>query len=221
MPSSCALSARAVRRPSTCPRARSGWCCRGCVPGATSTCALRWTMTASAPRTRICSISWCSACAGAVRNWSNPRRPSAACRILGGSAREVTRMLSASRLVRVAGPLPARRPDITRGADPRSLIGYVECNDDGDDGAAAVGLRPDRLGVPRAVACSRSQNGPPFNFLCIPPPERNRDLGMSVLVVGARFCRRHHALLLVDPPLAWDTTQDALDGNTRLAIPQR
>ncbi|HMA12415.1 MAG TPA: hypothetical protein VKO83_11040, partial [Steroidobacteraceae bacterium] len=41
-------------------------------------------------------------------------------------------------------------------------------------------------------------------------PARDRDLGMSVLVVGGRFCRRHHALLLVDPPLAWNTTQRAL-----------
>jgi phage tail sheath protein FI len=34
---------------------------------------------------------------------------------------------------------------------------------------------------------------------------------MSVLVVAARFCRRHQALLLVDPPLAWSTTQGALE----------
>jgi hypothetical protein len=35
---------------------------------------------------------------------------------------------------------------------------------------------------------------------------------MSVLVVAARFCRRHQALLLVDPPLAWTSTQRALEG---------
>ena len=129
--------------------------------------------------------------------------------VLGGSAREVTRILSASRLVRVAGPLTARRPDITRGADPRSLIGYVECNDDGEDGAALSDY--DLIGSEsRGSGLFALENGPQFNFLCIPPPERNRDLGMSVLVVGARFCRRHHALLLVDPPLAWDTTQGAL-----------
>ncbi|HMA10714.1 MAG TPA: hypothetical protein VKO83_02425, partial [Steroidobacteraceae bacterium] len=130
--------------------------------------------------------------------------------ILSGSAREVSRILASSRLVRVAGPLPARRPDITRGTDPRALIGYVECNDDGEDGEALsdydlIGSESRRSGI------FALEGGPPFNFLCIPPPARERDLGMSVLVVGGRFCRRHHALLLVDPPLAWNTTQSALE----------
>lgn len=130
--------------------------------------------------------------------------------ILAGSAREASRILSASKLVRVAGPLPARRPDITRGADPRSLIGYVECNNDGEDGAPLsdydlIGSEARRSGV------FALEGGPRFDFLYIPPPVRDRDPGMSVLVVGARFCRRHHALLLVDPPLAWNSTRRALD----------
>lgn len=131
--------------------------------------------------------------------------------ILQGSAREVGRMLTGSRLVRVAGPLPSRRPDITRGGDPRSLVGYAECNNDGEDGVSLsdydlIGSESARSGL-FALA-----GGPVFNFLYIPPTDRARDLGMSVLVVAARFCRRHHALLLVDPPLAWTTTQRALDG---------
>ena len=129
--------------------------------------------------------------------------------ILSGSAREVSRILAASQLVRVAGPLPSRRPDITRGAEPRSLIGYIECNNDGEDGQPLsdydlIGAEMRRSGL-FALA-----GGPPFNFLCIPPPTADRDLGMSVLVVAARFCRRHHALLLVDPPRSWGTTQQAL-----------
>lgn len=129
--------------------------------------------------------------------------------ILAGSAREVARVLSASRLVRVAGPLPDRRPDITRDPDPRGLIGYVECNNDGEDGAALsdydlIGSESVRSGM------FALDGGPRFDFLYIPPPVRDRDLGMSVLVVGARFCRRHHALLLVDPPLSWDSTARAL-----------
>ena len=130
--------------------------------------------------------------------------------ILSGSAREISRILAASTLVRVAGPLPSRRPDITRGSEPRSLIGYIECNNDGEDGQPLsdydlIGSETGRTGL-FALA-----GGPPFNFLCIPPPTAERDLGMSVLVVGARFCRRHHALLLVDPPQAWNSTQRALE----------
>jgi uncharacterized protein len=131
--------------------------------------------------------------------------------ILAGSAREVTRMLSASSLVRVSGPLPAQRPDITRGNDARSLIGYVECNNDGDDGQLLsdydlIGSESRRSGLFALL------NGPAFSFLYLPPPARGQDIGMSVLVVGTRFCRRQHALLLVDPPHAWRTVQQALDG---------
>ncbi len=51
--------------------------------------------------------------------------------------------------------------------------------------------------------------GPPFNYLYLPPPARNHDLGMSALVVGMRFCRRQHAMLLVDPPHRWKTVRQA------------
>jgi uncharacterized protein len=131
--------------------------------------------------------------------------------ILGGSARDVRRMLTTSVLVRVAGSLPSRRPDITRGDDPRALIGYADCNHDGDDGQALsdydlIGSEAQRTGL------FALQQGPAFNFLYLPPPAQDRDLGMSALVVAARFCRRHHAMLLVDPPHAWRSVQEALDG---------
>lgn len=131
--------------------------------------------------------------------------------ILSGSARDVARMLSTSTLVRVAGALPAQRPEITRGNDPRDLIGYVECNNDGDDGEPLsdydlIGSEARRTGLFALL------HGPAFNFLYLPPPSRERDVGMSVLVVGARFCRRQHALLLVDAPHRWKTVRQALDG---------
>jgi len=131
--------------------------------------------------------------------------------ILAGSSRDVARKLATSQLVRVAGPLPAVRPDITRGSDSRALIGYVECNDDGDDGQwlsdyDLIGSEAERSGMFALL------DGPRFNFLYLPPPALDRDLGMSVLVVGARFCRRQHALLLVDPPARWTTAQAAFDG---------
>src|SRR5690606_37452825 len=131
--------------------------------------------------------------------------------ILPGSARDVTRKLTASRLVRVAAPLPAVRPDITRGRDPASVIGYAECNGDGDDGALLsdydlIGCEARRSGL------LALHDGPAFNFLYSPPPARERDIGMSALVVGARFCRARNALLLVDPPLHWRRIEQALDG---------
>lgn len=131
--------------------------------------------------------------------------------ILPGSARELARKLTASRLVRVAGPLPSARPDITFANDARSLIGYVECNGDGDDGQVLSDY--DLIGSEaRGSGLFALQAGTPFNFLYMPPPTRDRDLGMSALVVGARFCRAHHALLLVDPPWAWRGVQQAFEG---------
>jgi hypothetical protein len=131
--------------------------------------------------------------------------------ILPGSANDITRKLATSQLVRVAGPLPAVRPDITRGTDSRSLIGYVECNEDGDDGQVLadydlIGSEAGRSGIFALL------NGPAFNFLYLPPPAAERDHGMSVLLVGARFCRQRQALLLVDPPRRWNTVQQAFDG---------
>jgi uncharacterized protein len=131
--------------------------------------------------------------------------------ILSGSAREIGRLLATSTLVKVAGRLPHQRPDITRHADPRCLIGYVECNRDGDDGQDLsdydlIGAEAARSGL------FALQGGPTFNFLCIPPPAHHRDVGMSTLVVAARFCRKNHALLLVDPPHAWQSAADAVEG---------
>lgn len=131
--------------------------------------------------------------------------------VLPGSAREVTRKLAASRLVRVAGPLPSTRPDITRGRDPGALIGYVECNGDGEDGELLSDY--DLIGSEaRRTGLFALKDGPHFNFLYMPPPARERDVGISALVVAARFCRERNAMLLVDPPLAWRRVEHALAG---------
>jgi uncharacterized protein len=131
--------------------------------------------------------------------------------ILPGSARELTRKLAASRLVRVSGALPSVRPEITRGNDPAALIGYADCNVDGDDGQLLsdydlIGSETRRTGL-----CALN-DGPAFNFLYVPPPTRDRDVGISALVVAARLCRSRQALLLVDPPRCWRGGKEALDG---------
>lgn len=123
--------------------------------------------------------------------------------------RYVSAVLSGSRLVRVVGPVPQQRPQITFAADGRSPVGYVNCNADGDDGEVLcdydiIGSEALRRGL------FALGGGPAFNFLCIPPLSRERDVGMSTLVVAARLCRRLHALLLVDPPRTWAGADAAL-----------
>ncbi len=125
--------------------------------------------------------------------------------------RHVAAALATSRLARVVGPVPPQRPSVTPGANGRGVIGYVACNADGDDGTALsdydiIGNESLRRGL------FALEGGPDFNFLCIPPLNRDQDLGMSTLVVAARFCRRQHALLLVDPPAQWTDIEAALAG---------
>jgi hypothetical protein len=131
--------------------------------------------------------------------------------VLAGSARDISRVLLGSRLVRVVGPIPAQRPAMTHDPLRPAVIGYVDCNHDGDDGLElsdydVIGSQTNGTGL------FALQKGSAFNFLCIPPPTRERDLGMSVLVVATRFCRSQHALLIVDPPRQWTTLQRALEG---------
>lgn len=126
------------------------------------------------------------------------------------SGRCVTDLLLQSRLARVLDPLPAQRPD--RSAGPGgSAIGYALSNADGDDGAPLtdydiIGSAAAGTGLFALAAADI------FNFLCIPPLSRDQDVGLSSLLVAARYCRERHAMLIVDPPGAWTTVRSVLDG---------
>jgi Bacteriophage tail sheath protein len=126
------------------------------------------------------------------------------------SGRCVTDLLLQSRLVRVLEPLPAQRPDRCTGCGG-SAVGYALSNADGDDGAPLTDY--DIIGSAAAATglfALRAADG--FNFLCIPPLSREQDVGLSTLLVGARFCRERHAMLMVDPPASWTNARAALDG---------
>jgi phage tail sheath protein FI len=126
------------------------------------------------------------------------------------SGRCLADLLLHSSLVRVLEPLPAQRPN--RSAGPGgSTIGYAFSNPDGDDGGALTDY--DIIGSAAAgtgmFALSAADG---FNFLCIPPLSREQDVGLSALLVAARYCRDRHAMLIVDPPASWNSPRAALDG---------
>jgi phage tail sheath protein FI len=126
------------------------------------------------------------------------------------SGRFLPDLLLHSRLVRALEPLPEQRP--VRSAGPGgSPIGYALSNPDGDDGGPLTDY--DIIGSAAAAtglfALSAAEG---FNFLCIPPLARERDVGLSALLVAARYCRERHAMLIVDPPASWTTPRAALDG---------
>ncbi len=128
--------------------------------------------------------------------------------VLRESGRWLPDILAESKLVRVVGELPPQRPERSPGAGGGSGIGYTICNPDGDDGGPitdydVIGSASSRTGL------FALPDG--FNFLCIPPLAREQDIGSSTMLVAARFCREHLAMLLVDPPMSWISPRTALD----------
>lgn len=126
------------------------------------------------------------------------------------SGRFATDVLLGSRLVRVAGAIPAERPDRSA-APPGSLaIGYSHCNSDGDDGAPItdydiIGSAVSGTGMFALKSVSS------FNLLCIPPLTRDQDVGLGTLLIAARFCAEQCAMLVVDPPRTWTSSANVLD----------
>src|SRR6202043_217564 len=118
---------------------------------------------------------------------------------------------SMSQLVRALGALPAAMSDRSRSSPQAPVVAYVHSNPDGDDGAALTDY--DVIGSAlegTALFALNASDG--FNLLGIPPLSREQDVGMSTLMIAARFCRERHAMLLVDPPAAWTSVPAALEG---------
>jgi len=128
-----------------------------------------------------------------------------------GTTRYVAGALQESGLVRVRGMVPATRPDQTFRTGSRHPIGYVDSNPDGDDGGPLTDY--DVIGSPETgTGLFALASAEDVHFVCIPPLTRDRDVGPGTLMVAARLCRERRAMLVVDPPTAWDTCDDAVQG---------
>jgi phage tail sheath protein FI len=126
------------------------------------------------------------------------------------SGRFVIDVLLESRLVRVTGQVPAQRPDRSACGPGGAAIGYAVSNPDGDDGGPLTDY--DVIGSAiESTGLFALKGAPTFNLLCIPPLTRDNDVGLSTLLVAAKFCRDRQAMLLVDPPSAWLSARTALD----------
>lgn len=128
-----------------------------------------------------------------------------------GADTYLCKMLADSEMIEPIEPLPSQRPDLTPDTITGVPTGYVYSNSDGDDGAPLtdydlIGSSVERTGIFALTDLDE------FNFLCIPPISRDRDIGPGTLMIAARFCRERRALLIVDPPEAWTTAEDALHG---------
>jgi hypothetical protein len=131
--------------------------------------------------------------------------------IHSAAERGVAGVLTGSHLVRARGIIPRQRPDLTRGAASNGAPGYVHSNNDGDDGDELTNY--DIIGdARRGSGLFALQGAGPFNYLCVPPLARDVDIGLPALLVALRVCRQRQALLLVDPPVAWGSAAQALEG---------
>ncbi|MGH8206685.1 MAG: hypothetical protein ACRETK_07900 [Steroidobacteraceae bacterium] len=131
--------------------------------------------------------------------------------IAAGADRSVAAALAQSRLARVQGELPAVRPERSGGTSPAAVVGYVHSHGDGDDGDVLtdydiIGDANSRTGL------FALRDAEAFNFVCIPPLTRERDVGLSALLVALRLCRERQAMLLLDPPSAWTDAAAAISG---------
>jgi hypothetical protein len=130
--------------------------------------------------------------------------------VLSSHDRYLPRAIEKSALIRLIGQMPNERPERT--LDPASglAIGYVNSNSDGDDGAPLTDY--DLIGSSLDHSGMFALHAQDFNFLCIPPLSRDKDVGPSALLVAARYCKERRALLIIDPPSSWQTADEALAG---------
>jgi uncharacterized protein len=126
-----------------------------------------------------------------------------------GSPRFVGDLLLESRIMRVHGSLPLVRPHPTPAGPGVRAMHYVASAPDGDDGAPLSNY--DVIGSAVSGTGLWALQEEQFDLLCIPPLGRGQDVGLATLLVAARFCREHHAMLVVDPPAEWTSAQGALD----------
>ncbi len=51
-----------------------------------------------------------------------------------------------------------------------------------------------------------------FNLLCIPPYRQGGDIDDTLIGAAAAYCEKKRAMLIVDPPAAWDTVAEVIAG---------
>jgi phage tail sheath protein FI len=126
------------------------------------------------------------------------------------NARFVTDVLAQqSDLVRVLDPLPGGRPSVPVPPAPNPPVVFAG----GDDGAvisdldvAGANFEDARRGL------FALENADLFNLLCIPPFSDTDDVDPATWDQAVAYATRRRAVVIVDPPLAWNDSGDAAAG---------
>lgn len=121
-----------------------------------------------------------------------------------GRDRSVEDVLVTSSLVRVQGPVPEHRPLATD-------AGYIDPVQPGTDGQPLsdydlVGSSADGTGI---FALNQVEH---IDVLYLPPPGPGRVPGPAAVLAAELYARRRGALLILDPPIEWKSTYEAIKG---------
>jgi hypothetical protein len=129
-----------------------------------------------------------------------------------GDPRFVAKVLEQrSDFVRVEGAVPETRPDISTVFADKANPG----SDGTDVGAAEV--TGDNLTAKRKGLWAL-EKADLFNLLCIPPFTRGGDVKKGTWDAALKYCKDRRAMLIVDPPSAWDDSAAVLDGTTGIDV---
>jgi len=128
-----------------------------------------------------------------------------------GSPDFVGQQLQDSLIARLEKPYPKHRPEATVADGNRYDPAWVEAVQDGTDGVELsdydlVGSRTRGAGI---FALDQVDD---FDVLYLPPPGKGVDAGPAAILAAEMYCRRRGAMLIVDPPAAWRTPDEALAG---------
>ncbi|MEA2328367.1 MAG: uncharacterized protein QOE68_3326 [Thermoanaerobaculia bacterium] len=121
------------------------------------------------------------------------------------SSRFVTNVLKeGSQLVRVKGNVSADSPDDK--ASPGAASDGAGADGSAVDDNAVVGSEAGKTGL---YALQKTDL---FNLLCIPPLDRDNDIGSGTHDAATAYCVQRRAMYVVDPPASWTSVDDAEAG---------
>jgi hypothetical protein len=129
-------------------------------------------------------------------------------------ARFLGEVLTDSRLISLAGPVPGARPLATPPNRPGDPVRYIDLSARGADGEELTDY--DIIGSDRSgTGLFAFVRGARVDLLAI-PLAADCELGTTAFVAAARFCERRRALLIWDPPHDWQSVDAAILGSRRL-----
>ncbi|MBA2435927.1 MAG: phage tail sheath family protein [Chthoniobacterales bacterium] len=147
--------------------------------------------------------------------------------VVANDIRNLVRVLEQeSALVRVAGALPAGRPNhnapnplgvVPPGGDPFDATFSSGVSGPATDGlelevANYSGSQLDKTGIHALDDVDL------FNLLCIPPISSAVDIDPSLIGQAAQYCEARRAMLLIDAPASWNSVASAIGNGTTTGV---